>query len=246
MASTNPACSGWAFGMTKYLAHYDPNACVQWAFEFIRPYLSDSGEYGGVVTRSIQFLRDVLNTPETADLKQMEEFAWEPWNHRSATCGGGPLARLVWAAMGVVELLRPGQAAHLSDSEMFSSGKDHSEIAAGLVWYQSATTIHMIAHDRPEVPEVTAVAFTQKVCFLERPQNCVVESRVEWAWSGIVYEIATLRTPHCFYLQFTDSSVDEKLFSGPFTSMDDVDDHMELLKHAPKTIRFVPVKHDER
>lgn len=232
--------------MTKYLAFDDPVACVRWAFDFIHPYLNDGGEHGNVVTRSILFLRGVLDDPMEAGLNEMEIFVWEPWNHRSSTCGGGPLARLIWAAMGVVEYARPGQAARLTDAYMFPSEKNHLEIAGRLVWQQSATAIQMIANDHSDVPQAAAVAFTKRVCFLERPPNCNVESRVEWLWNGIVYEIATVRTPEAFYFEFTDRTTDEILFSGPFASVEDADKQMELLGHQPKTIRIVPVKHNER
>ena len=106
--------------------------------------------------------------------------------------------------MGVVELVTAGQAVELSGSRMFPSEENHVEIAEGLVWDQSATAIQMIAHDDSEVPQATAEAFTQTVCPSERPRDCDVESRVEWAWNEIVYKIATLRTPGGFYFEFTD------------------------------------------
>lgn len=240
VASANPACHGWAFGMTKYLAHDDPRGCVQWALNFIRPYLSDESEHGMVVTQSQQFLRDVLDNPLVADLRQMEEFVWNLWNHRSATCGGGPLARLIWAAMGVVEQATPGKAAQLRDTCIFPPEKNHLEIAEGLVWDQSATAIQMLAHDHPEVPQATAEAFTQTVCSSERPQKYEVECRMVWAWKEIFYEIATMRTPEGFYVEFKDFAVGGNVFSGPFASIDDVSDHMELLRHQPRTIQLVP------
>src|SRR5689334_9760375 len=106
-AANNSDCFGWAFGMTKYLAHHDSKACVQWAFDIIRPYLSDSATNGIVVTQSIRVLCNMLENPRAADLRQVEDFACESWNHRDATRGGGPLARLLWAMMGVVELATP-------------------------------------------------------------------------------------------------------------------------------------------
>ena len=241
VASTIPACTGWAFGMMKYLAHEDPRECVNWAFEIVRPYLDDNCKHSSVFARSRQHLRDVLDDPVAADLKQMEEFVWEPWNHYSPPCNGRPMARLIWAAMGVVVIATPGKASQLSESRMFPRDEDHNEIAKRLVWDQSATAIHMIAHDQPDVLQATAEVFTKTVCFSERPGNSDIESRVEWSWNEIIYEIGTLRrASNEFYFEFTDRTVDEKLFSGPFSSMGDVDDHMELLKHQPKKVRLVP------
>ncbi|GAA4434023.1 hypothetical protein GCM10023155_30770 [Bremerella cremea] len=175
----------------------------------------------------------------------MDEFVWEPWNHRSATCGGGALARLIWAAMGVVEQATPGKAALVLGAYMFPQEKNHLEVARVLVWDQSARAIQMIAHDNPEVPQAPTEAFTHKACNPKRPLNCEVESRVEWVWNELVYEVATLRTLEGFYFEFTDSTVDGSMFSGPFASMKDVNDHMDLLRHQPKDIRIMPVEHDE-
>ncbi|MBN1912458.1 MAG: hypothetical protein JW818_22240 [Pirellulales bacterium] len=91
VASTIPACSGWAFGLTKYLAHGNPADCVLWIFDFIRPYLSDQGEYGHVVTKAIELLDGVLADPKVADIRSLEEQVVEPWNHRHCTKGVGRL-----------------------------------------------------------------------------------------------------------------------------------------------------------
>src|SRR5262245_29540620 len=119
IASRSPVCYGWTFGMTKYLAHDDPGQCVEWALDLIQPYLNEPGQYADVVTRSNDFLRGVLINPVAANLEQVGEFGWQAWSHRTVTGGGGPLARLLWAAMGIVELAAPGQAAALSDSRIF-------------------------------------------------------------------------------------------------------------------------------
>ena len=239
IATADSACCFWALGMTKYLAHDDPKLCVHWALDLILPYLREDGEHGDVVARSIQILRGVLDKPAVAELRQLEVSALDAWHHRSATRGGGPLARLVWAAMGVVEQVAPGQAAQLTNSCALPAGTESADVAEGWVWEQSATAIQMIRHAHPEVPQVTAEAFTRAVCFPERPHHCEQHNRVEWKWHGIMYEIATLRAADSFYFEFTDCTVDGTMYSGPFPSRKDVDEHMELLKHQPMSIRLI-------
>lgn len=244
IASADPACGRWAIGLTKYLVHDNPIGCVHWAFNISKPFINASGEYGGIISRGCECLLASLENAQSANLEAMESLGWEAWHHRFATCGGNPLARLLWAGMGAVESLTPGKAAALSNSRMFPSGADHAEIAKGIkamAWDQSAMAIQVIAGHHKEIPLAVAESFTSSVAFAKGPASFRVESRFEWNWQEINYEIAVLQASNGFYIEFTDRSVSERLYSGPLLSTEDVNDHMELLRHQPPKIKIVQV-----
>ncbi len=100
--SSRTDCYGWAFGLTKYFAYRDPLGCVRWTLDFVMRHVQTTGEYADTLHRSVRFLEGVLAEPNRASLPEMDEFAWLPWSHRWAIKGAGPLARLIWAAMGAV------------------------------------------------------------------------------------------------------------------------------------------------
>lgn len=237
VASGDPARYGWAFGLTKYLAHESPAECVEWAFDFIRPYLSESGQHGEVLARGIEFLHHVLADPAAVDLRELEAFPWEAWDHRTVTHGGGTLARLIWAAMGVVALAQPDRVFE-HESQILPTGKNRREIAYARVWEQSAMAIQMVADDHPEVPAKLAEAFTRRVCFEDRPSDCHVEGRFEWACGESVYDVVVLRASGAFYFEFIDHQGEGALYSGPFSSAADLTRHKDLLKHQPKRVHM--------
>jgi hypothetical protein len=238
LASGDPACYGWAFGLTKYLADESPAGCVEWAFDFIQPYLSESGEHSEVLTRGIQFLQHVLAEPAAVDLRELEAFPWEAWDHRTVTRGGRPLARLIWAATGVVALAQPGRVAEMHASRILPTGKNCGEIAYGRVWEQSAMAIQMVADDHPEVPKKLAEAFTRRVCFSDRPSDCQVQGRFDWSCEESVYEVVVLRASDAFYFEFIDHQGEGPLYSGPFCTETDMEKHKELLRHRPKRVHM--------
>lgn len=241
IASADPACGRWAIGLTKYFAHNDPIGCVHWAFKVSKPFIIASGEYGSIISRGSECLLASLENAQSASLETMESLGWEAWHHRFVTCGGNPLARLLWAAMGAVESLTPGKAASLSNSQMFPSGSDHAEIAKGLAWDGSAMAIQVIAGDHKEIPLLAAQAFTTSVAIADGPKSFSVKSRFEWNWQDINYEIAVMQASSGFYIEFTDRSVSERLYSGPFLRTEDVNDHVDLLRHQPPRIKIIQV-----
>lgn len=236
--AATPPRYGWAFGMAKYLAHDDPTACIRWTLSFIAPYFNQSNEQEGIVTRSIEVLDQVLTDPASANVKQLEEFVWTPWSHRSITRGGGPLARLIWAAIEVVKMSAPRQE---PPSRNASSG-DNVDMRSDLIWEQTATAIQTLAYNSPEIPQEMAKSFTSTACFLERPPNCGRLRRFEWEWCNLKYEIAILRALGSLFVEFTDLAGVEPLYSGPFSTMREVEECLKLLKHQPKTIHLVPVQ----
>lgn len=235
VASSNPACTNWAHGITKYLAHDDSTLCIRWATDIVRPYLATTPEQRDILSRGIKALDSVVANPEASDLEQLEVLAWESWYQRAVI-----LARLMWASMGVVELAMPGRASTLAASRILPPQTDHEEIASGLVWDQSAIAIQVSALENAGIPEKVAQSFTQAVCFSKKPVNCDIQGRVVWSWNGIAYEVAVLKAPGAYYFEFTDETTEGVLYSGPFSDMSDVDAHLELLKHSPKTIRLAP------
>lgn len=145
--SSRTDCYGWAFGLTKYLAFRDPIGCVRWTLNFVMPHVQDTGEYADVNRRSVRFLNGVLTEPSRASLHEMDEFVWLPWNHRAAIKGAGPLARLVWAAMGAVLLTQPDNPPSSELPSLFLGDEGPRTLAEKAVWSQCATAIHLLGDD---------------------------------------------------------------------------------------------------
>ncbi len=112
-------------------------------------------------------------------------------------------------------------------------------MAEKVVCDQCATAIHMLGDDTPAIPMEAAARFTKSVCHNTPPINCTIMRRLEWAWGGLAFEIAVLQdTEDAFHLQYHDRLGEEPLFSGPFSTMKEVDERLDLLKHGPLTIRL--------
>ena len=230
---------GWAFGLTKYLAYGDPLGCVRWTLDFVMARNHDTAEYADVVRRAVELLGEVLAEPSKASLTEMEQFVWLPWSCRFGTKRAGPLARLIWAAMGAVELSRPRAASASELPGLFHSDEDPKTLAEKVVHDQCATAIHMLANDDPDIPAAAAKVFTMTVCRAEAPAAPTVLRRFEWSWQGLSFDIAVLHSDDdAFYLQFIDRQGEEPLYAGPFPAMGEVDGRLDLLKHQPVSIRF--------
>ncbi|MBN1912459.1 MAG: hypothetical protein JW818_22245 [Pirellulales bacterium] len=101
--------------------------------------------------------------------------------------------------------------------------------------------IHVLAGEDKTIPEKTAVAFTHTACDVDKPSSSQILNRVRWTWNELSYEIAVLKTRDLFYIEFADCLVDETLYSGPFSSMAEVNAHLDLLGHHPKVVRITPL-----
>ncbi len=232
-------CYGWAFGLAKYLAFRDPLGCVRWTLDFVKPHVQTTGEYADAVHRSIGFLEGVLTGPNRASLQEMDEFAWLPWSHRWAIKGAGPLARLIWAAMGAVLFAQPNEPTKSELPSLFHADDGPRTVAEKMVWDQCATAIHILGHDNPAIPSEVAAAFTKRACHTTPPAIGTIMRRLEWAWESLVFEVAVVKdTEDAFHLQYNDCQGEEPLFSGPFSTMTEIDDRLDLLKHGPITIRL--------
>lgn len=237
--SSRTDCYGWAFGLTKYLAFRDPIGCVRWTLNFVMPHVQDTGEYADVNRRSVRFLNGVLTEPSRASLHEMDEFVWLPWNHRAAIKGAGPLARLVWAAMGAVLLTQPDNPPSSELPSLFLGDEGPRTLAEKAVWSQCATAIHLLGDDSPEIPKTVAAAFTRSICHTTPPPNFMVMRQLEWAWEELAFEVAVLHeTDGAFYLQYNDRLGDDPLFSGPLSSMKEVEERLDLLKNGPISVRL--------
>ena len=77
------------------------------------------------------------------------------------------------------------------------------------------------------------------VCHIASPPNFTIMQRLEWAWEGLAFEVAVLTdNDGAFHLKYDDRLGEEPLFSGPFSSIKEVDDRLDLLKHGPISIRL--------
>lgn len=237
--SSRTDCYGWAFGLTKYLSYHDPSGCVRWTLDFVMPHVQMTGEYAEATHRSVGFLEGVLAEPSRASLHEMDQFAWLPWSHRWAIKGAGPLARLIWAAMGAVLLSQPGEPTTSDLPDLFHADDAPRSVAKKAVWNQCATAIHMLGDDTPAIPMEAAAMFTKRVCHNTPPINSTIMRRLEWAWEGLSFEVAVLQgTEDAFHLQYHDRLGEEPLYSSPFSIMKEVDERLDLLKHGPLTIRL--------
>jgi hypothetical protein len=202
-------------------------------------HVQTTGEYADAVHRSVRFLEGVLAEPNRASLQEMDEFAWLPWSHRWAIRGAGPLARLVWAAMGAVFFGQPNEATKGDLPSLFHADGGPRTVAEKVIWEQTATAIHMLGDDNPQIPSDVAASFTKRVCHTTPPANGTIMRRLEWAWEGLVFEVAVVQdTEDAFHLQYNDRQGEEPLFSGPFSTMKEVEERLDLLKHGPITIRL--------
>lgn len=136
--SSRTDCYGWAFGLTKYLCYRDPFGCVRWTLDFVMPHVQTTSEYAEAVPRSVRFLEGVLAEPCRASLQEMDQFAWLPWSHRWGIKGAGPLARLVWAAMGAVLLAQPGEPKTCELPDLFHGEDGPRTVAEKVVSDQCA------------------------------------------------------------------------------------------------------------
>lgn len=206
-------CYGWAFGLTKYLAHRDPIGCVRWTLNFVLPHVQDTGEYADVVRRSTEFLEEVLAQPNRVSLQAKDEFAWLPWSHRWVIKGANSLARLIWASMGAVVVAQPDIPSSGELPALFHSDEDPIKVAEKSVWGQCATAIHALADDEPTIPTAAATYFTKRVCRATPPSAFTLVRRLEWSWQELSFEVAVLReASDAFHLQFIDRQGKEPLF----------------------------------
>jgi len=203
------------------------------------PHAQATGEHADVIRRSIELLEGVLSKPGSASLQAMDEFVWLPWSRRGAVRGAGPLARLVWAAMGAVVVALPGNPSSSELPGLFRAAEDPKTSAGKIVWDQCATAIQMLAYDDPGIPVAVSTAFTMSVCHTTPPSRFTIIRRLEWAWQGLSFEVAVLGdNAGALHLEFIDRQGKEPLYSGPFARMCEVDDRLSLLKHQPVSIRF--------
>jgi hypothetical protein len=240
--SARPDAYGWAFGLTKYLAYDDPAVCLRWTLEFLLPHIQHDAD-NEVIRRSVELVESVLAQPSQASLQAIEEFAWLPWSHRTTVNGAGPMARLIWAAMGVVKWSRPSHQSPDPPSEILHSDGDTRTDGRAMVWDQCATAIHMIAYDRPDISLLLAEAFTGTVCHEVPPSNAAATQRYQWWWEDLVFDIAVLRDgAGDFHVEFIDRQGTLPLYSGPFTTAEEVECRCDLLTYQPKTIRLERVQ----
>lgn len=239
VASQLPDCSGWARGMTKYLAHDSPEKCIKWARDFFALRLLAVRECDEVVLQGNQFLLDVLENPSAATLTAIERRARRIWDHRTQSDCAGALARLLWAALGAADLAQAKQGLVPEPAQMLPSDETRAERSLGLVWDQSAIAIQMAAFDGYGCL-IAAQSFTRLVCFPERPANCKTLDRYEWAWNEIAYDVSVLRQEDDFYIEFCDRTDEVILFSGPFADREVVDRRIAFLMHRPKIIQIIP------
>jgi len=230
--SSKADCSGWAFGLTKYLAFRDPLGCLRWTLDFVMPHVQATGN--DVAQRTVGLLEGVLAEPNQVSLHEMDEFVWIPWAHRLAVKGAGPLARLVWAAMGAVVLAQHGNPPSSELPSLFHGEEGPKTKAEGVVWDQCATAIQMLGYDNPTIPMEVAAFFTKSVCRTTPPAEFTVLRNLKGAGDRLAFEIAILQdNDGAFHLRY-----DNALFSGPFASMTEVEERIELLKHKPTFIRL--------
>src|SRR5947209_12638113 len=108
------------------------------------PHVERTGEYADTVNRSLRLLQGVIAAPDRASLHEMDEFAGLPWSHRWSIKGAGPLARLVWAAMGALLLTQSGEAAVSDLPSLFQTEEGPKAAAERTVWEQCATAVHWL------------------------------------------------------------------------------------------------------
>lgn len=239
VASQLPDCSGWAHGMTKYLAHDSPEKCIKWARDFVALKFLAGRDCDEVVLHGNQFLLDVLENPSAARLYAIEQCARRLWDHRPQSDCAGALARLLWAALGAADLAQAKQGLVPEPAQMLPSDETRAERSLDVVWDQSAIAIEMSAFDGHGCL-IAAQSFTGLVCFPERPADCKTLDRYEWAWNEIAYDISVLRQEDDFYVEFWDRTDEAILLSGPFSDREDADHRIALLMHRPKIIRILP------
>lgn len=235
--SATEGAHSWAWGLTKYLAHYDPFDCVAWTLKQLVPFESASEEHNEVMRHSRSVLVGAIADHDSAMCKVIEDTAWQPWCLRGSVAMGNPLARLMWAVMGAVELVRPGW---LADSDRFGQCDGNTSLrdtAIQLVWQQCATALHLIHSDFPGASLRIAHSFTEKVTHLTCPSEASCVQQYSWSWEHIEYNISVLQNSEdAYYIEFNDRAVSQTAYAGPFSSLQAVEIDSGLLMYQPKKL----------
>jgi hypothetical protein len=239
-ASQNPEVFGWAYGLTYYLAHFDPAECVTWTVDSMASILRPSGPHAELIGRGLDVLKNVLVSPAGSDLKLVDNTASQLWSMRHESGQAGPVARLLWATKGAI--LKREPVSEPNDLSQPNSHDDGRELT-GFVWDQCGLAI-MMAIEEPSLVLAIAQSFTAKVCHREPPSIFQVVEQFSWAWEKMSYEIRVLRLPdQSVFVEYTDPQGDGPLYSRNFQGMSEAKEHLDqLVCYSPKTVRFTLIK----